>query len=48
MMSYTQPNITSQGCSQGGPGVPVTPLLQAFLIKQPTTGGENAMTIPWP
>ena len=30
---------------EGGPGVPVTSLLQAFLIKQPTTGGKNAMTI---
>ena len=32
--------------SKGAPGVPVTPLLQAFfLTKQHTTGGENAMMI---
>ena len=37
------------GRSRGGPGVPVTPLLQAFfLTKQPTTVDENAMKISWP
>ena len=32
--------------SEGGPGVPVTPLCKPFLRKQPTIfRGENAMTI---
>ena len=35
----------TQGRSQGGPGVPVTPpYCKPFLTKQPKTGGENAMT----
>ena len=33
----------------GDPGVPVTlPFASLFLTKQPTAGGENAMTISWP
>ena len=39
----------TKGVARGGPGVPVTPpFTNLFLTKQPTTGGENAMTIPWP
>ena len=43
-------NVTgNQRHSQGGPGVPVTPrFCKPFLTKQPTKGGENAMTISWP
>ena len=39
-----------QGCSQGGPGVPAheLPFDKPLSTKQPTTGGENAMTISWP
>ena len=36
----------NKGVAKGGPGVPVTPpFCKPFLTKQPTTGGENAMTI---
>ena len=38
----------SIGVARGGPRVPMTPpFWMPFLTKQPTTGGENAMTISW-
>ena len=39
-------NDRYKGRSEGGPGVPVTPLCKPFSSKQPTIfRGENAMTI---
>ena len=36
-----------KGVARGGPGVPVIlPFASLFLTKQPTTGGQNATTIP--
>ena len=32
----------SKGVAKGGPGVAVTPFCKPFLIKEPTTGDENA------
>ena len=50
LLSVAQGNAVfgegAQGRSEGGPGVPVTPLCKPFLRKQPTIfRGENAMTI---
>jgi len=40
--------VGGRGGGGGGPRVPVTPSFsKLFLSKQPTTGGENDMTI-WP
>ena len=45
VMMYVS-SFVLQGRSEGGPGVPVTPLCKAFLRKKPTIfSGENAMTI---
>ena len=41
--------VVSQGRSQGGSwGARDPPFASLFLTKQPTTGGENAMTMSWP
>ena len=41
--------VWNQGRSQGGSrGARDPSFCKPFLTKQPTTGGENAMTIPWP
>ena len=37
-----------KGVARGVPGVPMTPFCKPFLTAQPTTGGENAMSISWP
>ena len=40
--------LLGQGHSQGGSwGACDPPFCKPFLTKQPTTGGENAMTISW-
>ena len=39
----------NQGRSQGRSwGARDPPFCKPFLTKQPTSGGKNAMTIPWP
>ena len=37
-----------QGRSQGGSWGAREPFCEPFLTKEPTTGGENAMSISWP
>ena len=47
--SFKKRRMRNKGVAREGPGVPVTPpFFKPFLTKQPTTGGENAMTIPCP
>ena len=51
LMVFLQPlhPHVSKGVGRGGPGVPVIPpFFKPFLTKEPTTDGENAMTISWP
>ena len=41
--------MVTQGRSQGGSrGAREPPFCKPFFTKQPTTGGENAMTVCWP
>ena len=53
VVQYPERTVTTKSLKGvargGGPEVPVTPpFVSLFLTKQPTTGGENAMTISWP
>ena len=44
----TMSSMQFKGVARGVLGCPWPPFCVPFLTKQPTTGGENAMTISWP
>ena len=40
--------MLNKGAARGSWGARDPPFASLFLTKQPTTGGENTMTISWP
>ena len=48
-LTFTFKEFLSKGVAKGGSwGARDPPFCEPFLTKQPTTGGENVMTISWP